>query len=254
MKSQSFIRYVIVMLFLMARHLDVFSQTASNKQTFHNNQIWLGYVTSAKISQRYSVWNDVHYVPESFFIIRTGLTRHLDKNLSLTAGYAFLKTAAPDLSLTRTEHRPWSQIQNTNKFARTWGLTQRVRYDARFRQEIKDGSMTDDFIFNHRIRFLLSLRKDFGGRPDKQSHLYAVLSDELLLNYGRQVSSGLDQNRLAISLGIQKENIQYQLGVMNRLVQGTTGRVLNHTLVLWVSHKLNFIHRHEGDHVEATGD
>jgi hypothetical protein len=245
MKTQNRIQLGLVIFLLMVANLGLFAQAVKKNPTAHNNQIWFGYVTSTKISEKYSLWNDVHYVPESFFIIRTGLTRNVLENISVTGGYAFLKTAGPDHKLSRTEHRPWGQLQSTNKFAKSWSLTERVRYEARFRQEIKEGELTDDFVFNHRVRFLLSLRKNFGDLKEKHSYPYAVLSDEVLLNYGKEIGSNtFDQNRLTMGFGIQKKMIQYQVGVMNRLVQGASGRVLNHTLVLSVVHKLDFIKHH----------
>jgi hypothetical protein len=220
--------------------LSITSWSQQNKT--HNNQLWLGYMTSGKLSQHYSIWNDVHYVPESFAIIRTGLTRHIFDGGSITAGYAFLKLPIGSSSaLERTEHRPWGQLQFTLPAAPTWTLTQRIRYDARFKQNITDGEITPGYGFNHRVRFLFSIKKML-HRPEGETLLpYVVLSNETLLNFGREITyNTFDQNRLSLSFGLQKGKVQYQLGFMNRFVQsGPAKYTLNHTVVLWVIQKFD---------------
>ena len=49
------------------------------------NQIWLGFMTSTMLNNKYSIWNDIHLVPAGFFLLRTGLTRDM-KPFNVTAG------------------------------------------------------------------------------------------------------------------------------------------------------------------------
>lgn len=228
-------------LFWMMTFLTMTVAEAQQK-TVQNNQIWIGYMTSTKISDDYSLWNDVHYVPESFAIIRTGITRNVFNNGGITAGYAFLKLpVSSGNGLERKEHRPWAQLQLTTPLTSGWSVSQRVRYDARFRQHIKDGELDDGYNFNHRVRFLFSIRKNLGKSTPSGVQPYIALSNETLLNFGKEITyNTFDQNRASLSFGVQKKQIQYQLGFMNRFVQtGPERYTSNQTLVLWVIQKFD---------------
>jgi hypothetical protein len=220
----------------------------SQEKVTHQQQVWIGYMTSSKISEKYSLWNDAHFVPGSFAILRTGITRIVCNNGGLTAGYAILAlSTTSNEKLRRTEHRPWAQLQFSFPVSASWSLTQRVRYDARFRKNIVDGQLEDGFGFNHRVRFLFSLKKSFGEVGSNKTTPYIVLSNETLLNFGRPITyNTFDQNRISISAGLQKKQTQYQLGLMNRFVQTAPSRyTLNHTVVFWVIQKFD-LQRHKG--------
>lgn len=228
-------------LFLLAICLSAPLAEAQEK-TVQKNQVWIGYMTSTKISDKYSIWNDVHYVPESFAIVRTGLTRNVLNNGGITVGYAFLKLpVSPETKLERNEHRPWAQVQLTAPLAAKWSVTQRIRYDARFRQRINDGELADGYTFNHRLRLLLSIRKNIGNCSARGVQPYLAVSNETLLNFGKEITyNTFDQNRASLSFGIQKKQIQYQLGFMNRFVQTGPARYSsNQTVVIWVIQKFD---------------
>ena len=240
MKTRGFIGYLkpcVLVLLLLPAPLH-----AQTRHVQSNNQFWLGYMTSATIAEKYSVWNDFHLVPEGFCVVRTGLTRHFT-NASITGGYAFLwlPPGSGKTSLTRLEHRPWGQIQFNTRLSEKSTLTQRIRYDARFREKVIDGHIVDGFGFNHRVRFLVSIRKMFLTDAIKSAKPYISVSDEVLLNFGKEVSfNTFDQNRLSVAFGLQTSNTQYQLGFMNRFVQtGPDRYTLNHTVVFWITQKFD---------------
>lgn len=215
---------------------------AQDRSTQTNNQYWLGYMTSTRISDKYSVWNDFHLVPEGFAVVRTGLTRNFPK-ASITGGYAFLwlPPGSGNTSLTRLEHRPWGQVQFTLPVSGRISVIQRVRYDARFREKVAHGEVVDGYNFNHRVRFLVTVKRVLNDDPSKTVKPYVSLSNEVLLNFGKEVSyNTFDQNRLSLAVGMQTPKTQYQLGFMNRFVQtGPARYTLNHTVVLWVTQKFD---------------
>lgn len=217
--------------------------SAQTKTVQSNNQIWIGYMTSSMITDRYSLWNDFHLVPEGFAVARTGLTRHFH-NTTLTGGYAYLwlPPGSGNTSLTRSEHRPWGQLQFNIPVNKSLSLTQRIRYDARFREKVANGEITDGYTFNHRVRFLVSVKKILGTETGKSIRPYVSASNEVLLNFGKEVAyNTFDQNRISLAIGIQTPATQYQLGFMNRFVQNAPERyTLNHTLVLWITQKFDF--------------
>jgi hypothetical protein len=228
-------------LVLLCLLLPVFIINGQRK-TLHQDQYWVGYMTSATLSQRYSLWTDVHIVPASFAIARMGLSRNIFPRGTLTGGYAFLLLPAGiNNHLRRQEHRPWAQFQFILPVRHALTVTQRIRYDARFRQHLSEREPDDGYGFNHRVRFLMSLKKDLTSSQRLAFKPYVVVSNELLLNFGKEITNNtFDQNRLSLSVGIGKEKIQYQLGLMNRFVQtGPSTFILNHTVVIWVIQKFD---------------
>ena len=241
MEPRDFIRRIRTGLFFL---LFVPALLHAQSKTVHTgNQYWIGYMTSSKIAEKYSVWNDFHLVPEGFCVVRTGLTRHF-ANTAITGGYAFLwlPPGSGKTALTRLEHRPWGQIQFNLPVNDKFSLTQRIRYDARFRERVVDGEVVDGYSFNHRVRFLISAKRILTTDAERTVKPYVSVSNEILLNFGKEISfNTFDQNRLSVAVGLQTPATQYQLGFMNRFVQNAPDRyTLNHTIVLWITQKFDF--------------
>ena len=227
---------VVPLIFLLTSLL-----YGQEKTTIEKKQVWLAYISSTKISEHYSIWNDVHYVPDGFGIIRTGLTRHFS-NYSITGGYAFawLSPGGDTKTLNRHEHRPWAQTQFSIPVNTKTSFISRIRYEARFREKIVNGEIDNGYMFTNRARFLVSLRRTIGKSERRSAVPYVTVSNEILLNFGENANNTFDQNRIALSFGIQRKNTQYQLGFMNRYVQAGEGKyILNHTLTLWVTQKFD---------------
>jgi hypothetical protein len=229
------------LLFLTSAVLVPQHVIAQQKEVVNNNQVWLGYITSVTINTKYSLWNDFHFVPQSFFVARTGLTYHT-KTTGLTAGYGFLllPVSAMQKQLMRKEHRPWAQFLRSSSLSKSISIIQRVRYDARFKQEVANSDLQPSFVFTNRIRFLVGLRATMPGASAQETYPFLAASNELLLNFGKNVNNGnFDQNRVQVSVGIQHKSMQYQVGYMNRFLQtGNARYTANHTILFWVVHKI----------------
>ncbi|NJM93755.1 MAG: DUF2490 domain-containing protein [Cytophagales bacterium] len=168
-------------------------------------------------------------------------------------GYAWLSiygTTYTNLSY-RPEHRPWCQMVWESKMFNNFTLGQRLRYDLRFRGHIENSAVTDEFDFNHRLRYLFSVKYRFpmkewlGGKP------FVGITNETLVNFGQEIIyNHLDQNRLWATVGYQWANVNFQVGYMNRYIPVLPkGEFIhNHTLILWVTHSLDF--RKKGSSVE----
>jgi Protein of unknown function (DUF2490) len=242
--------------FFLLLMLCSFKMRAQTKTTIENNQVWIGYMTSTMVSPKYAIWNDVHFVPGSFGIIRSGLTRHFD-NTSFTAGYAYawLNPGGDKTSLTRNEQRPWCQLQFNLPVNPKTIFIQRTRYEARFRENVSQGEIVDGYTFTNRLRFMMSLKRTLGQTTGKSPIPYLAVADEVLLNFGQNAYNTFDQNRISLSFGLQKKNIQYQVGFMNRLVQATADKyVLNHTIVFWVTQKFDLKKMIAKQHPEKNTD
>ena len=235
------LRNIIVLYFFL---VSLVSLAQTNKSIKANKQIWFGYMTSAPINSHYSLWNDFHFVPKGFCVARTGLTRHWD-NVAVTGGFAYLglPVSSNNKSLKRNEYRPWAQI-TWNATTRTHlSFNTRIRYDARFRQKVSEGELTDYYPFTNRLRFAFSVRYTFN--PDaKNLPLFTQIGSEFLLNFGKEVTyNTFDQFRINATIGIRMKRITIQSGYMYRLVQiGPYAFTGNHTLLCWVNHQIDWFH------------
>lgn len=214
---------------------------APERDVVEQNQLWAGVMTQVRVSDRASLWNDAHMVPDAFYIVRTGITGHLTDNLTVTGGYAFLGLPVPQgvtADLKRTEHRPWAQVVYTSMAAPAVQILHRIRYDARYRRNVADGALAQGFGLTHRVRFNLNVRVDLEPLRFGDGILpYVAIGDEVLLNFGPDVVfNTLDQNRVVGMIGLRRRGIAGQIGYMNRLVQLPTAHrlVMNHTLVGWL--------------------
>jgi hypothetical protein len=238
-------RNVALSLILICLLLSTKNIAQQNKSIKSQQQFWLGYITSAQITERIAIWNDFHFVPKGFWVARTGLTWQW-QNASVTGGFAYLglPLSASNRSLRRNEYRPWAQItwntvpQNDSRFT----LNTRIRYDARFRQDVENGNLTEEYPFTNRVRVALSAR--YKLKPlGKNWQPFLNAGTELLLNFGKHVTfNTFDQFRINGTIGISTGSVSLQSGYMYRLVQtGPFSYVGNHTLLCWVNHRINLV-------------
>ena len=213
------------------------------------NQLWYGIMTSGRLSERWSLWNDFHFVPTNFGVIRTGLSYRILPEMTLTAGYAQLWLSAPAAAgLPRAERRPWAQLVVNHKVGPRLRMANRIRYDMRFRQNLAEGLPVGDFGFNHRLRFLVSMRWPLIGHKISGGTPFINLTNEVLVNFGEQiVYNHFDQNRLWLTLGWQVRHLTLQSGYMHRFVQLLPGNAYqpNHTLLFWLTWHFDLRHHAE---------
>lgn len=214
----------------------------------YENQVWIGYITNSRISNRVSIWNDVHYVPQSFLILRTGGTYFLKFSEKIkgntTVGVAKLWLySREDLTPTRNEFRPWGQTTaslNIKKF----NISTRFRYDARFKQDIENNTLKNSYTFNWRFRYFLMLKYVLKQHSEKQWQWYAYSFNEILYDAGKNVKNGfvLNQNRFTIGLGYKYQNLAVQVGYLNMIknLPAQNTKVLANTAMLMIFHSFDF--------------
>ena len=129
-------------------------------------------------------------------------------------------------------------------------MANRIRYDMRYRQSLEQGLPAEGFDFNHRLRFLVSMRWPLKGYEIKGGTPFFNLSNEVLVNFGEQIlTNHFDQNRLWATLGWQLGNLTLQSGYMLRYVQmaGPMQYQRNHTLLLLLTWNFDFRKQSEPD-------
>ena len=223
-------------------------KTIAQEDFVYENQVWLGYTTDTKVSDRFSIWNDAHYVPKSFLILRTGATYRFKFSEkvsgSTTLGFARLWLYSRiETTPTKNEYRPWGQTTASFKI-RNFTITNRFRYDARFKQRIENNMLQDEFEFNWRWRYFLMASYPILKNSEKHTLWYAYTFNEILFDSGKIITNGfrLNQNRFTIGIGYQIKDIKIQVGYLNMIknppVEGN--KIMANTAMLMVFHNFDF--------------
>ena len=214
--------------------LGVCSHVFAQKHTQHIQQFWAGYFNQVRLSEKWGVWSDVHlrtredfFSNLSTFIVRGGIMYHANDRLRFTAGYAYVNhfpaESHPDVS--QPEHRPWQQVQWTVN-GRKSRLLQGIRLEERFRRKIKDeDELADGYNFNYRVRYNTALTLPLGKEPFARHSLSAVLNNELMVNFGKEiVNNYFDQNRFFVGFAFHvNSHSNLQFGYLNLFLQQPAG-------------------------------
>ena len=209
-----------------------------------DTESWWGLMTSGQISPRWSLWLDVHHVPQLFVIYRSGITYHtIDKKVTLTAGYGYLGLTTPfsEGKLIRPEHRPWGQAVYRLPGKGPLSASFRFRYDLRFRQNYSLTELTDGFSLNYRYRFNMSLRYNWGDRLSRHFNFSNTLFNESLITTGPGPNPLPFEHRVFFLFGFQKKAVTFSPGYHVRFGTPNFGNLrINHGFVLWINWNYNF--------------
>ncbi len=232
-------KFSIVFIPVIALLLAFKPVVGQESSTDFSYQTWVGIMTSTQISERFSIWNDAHFVHQSFFIYRTGITLHAKENRFMTTvGYARLLLTAPfsDGSLIRNEHRPWGQIIYRIPAGNELTSSVRFRYDARFRHSLLPEELGNDFDLSHRFRFNAVLRYNWGKLISKQHDFTTSLLNESLIMTGPVIDDYLWEHRIFMMFGLNKGGNNYSLGYVMRFMDLNPNLTrINHGLVFWAT-------------------
>ena len=192
--------------------------------TSPGNRFWIGFITDTKIDDQWSVWNDAHWVPDGFGIVRTGLSyKFKDSNIKTTLGYSFLlQYPAEEGKSFRPEHRPWGQTVFAHKNVK-WAFLHRLRYEARYKKIMFEEELQNEFNFNYRLRYLFQTKYFLPNSRDKDNKWFLMMSDEILFNIGDEIKNNfrLDQNRMSLGGGLQIKKMTFQLAYMNQMIENS---------------------------------
>lgn len=240
-----------VLLFLLL-NLFALRSIAQTKITVENRQIWTGYFNQTRLSNKWGLWADVHLRTKEDFttnfsqaVFRFGVTHYINNDTKLTAGYAFINHFPADnhKNISQPEHRPWQQLQWHTKYPRV-KLMQWFRLEERFRRKIlNDNELASGYNFNFRSRYNILSQFAIGKHPFQKGTFSFVLSDEVFLNFGKEiVYNTYDQNRLFAGFHYHvNTHDNLQLGYMNVYQQQAAGNRYRsiHTLRLFYFHQLD---------------
>lgn len=213
----------------------------AGKAQEHEGEVWLAYIGSISVGQKWRIWHDYQFANRAFLLIRPGITYLGRADIHWTAGYAYVRTTAPGGDrINRPEHRPWAQAVKNFDLHPRWRYQIRLRYDARFRADldVNQQPVRDACSFNHRHRVMQQLRYTIKNYPNG-SQLHADLMNEVLVNSGRKIDFGLDQLRTFALAGYSTQSLTILTGYHQRFFPDRgNGSRFRHGLTFWVIHRL----------------
>lgn len=216
----------------------------SQKEVLDDNENWWGILTSGQIAPNFALWMDSHFVNETFWIIRSGLTYQTDNGLwAITGGYAYLRLGAPfsEGKLVRPEHRPWGQVVYRVPGKGPFTASFRFRYDARFRANLGTATIAEGYTLNNRLRFNNSLRYNFRNALSPHFNFATSMLNETLVTVGPGPVSSALEHRVFTLLNFQKGAVTFSPGYIVRFTNFTPSSVqLRHGFVVWVSLNYRF--------------
>lgn len=227
-----------ILIFLMIFIIQI-PAIAQDKQTGNSVtqqfQFWSGYMTTTRLSNWISWWNDAHYVPGSFIIVRTGLSLHIKEGPVVTGGFAHMWLRGTNNQLNRNENRPWAQITYGHDLGTNLNLSHRLRYDARFQQIVDQNILIDEYSFHNRFRYMITLKKYFNTSGKVTP--FIRISQEIHVNAGELINKTqrIDQHRIWLMGGLKYNSLTLQAGYGNRTVMRGSPYIMNHTLTIWVN-------------------
>jgi long-subunit fatty acid transport protein len=234
MRTKAFILLVLLPLFV----------TAQSRRITHNDQVWFGDFSKIRLNDKWSVYFDLGLRRTDWLeqwsqtVLRPGITRKLNSNVSITAGLAWFDHYTS--TVIRPEGRGWQQLLFTESFGRL-KLSHRLRAEQRFNQAIKGGELVDDYNYNNRYRYQLSLQFALNKPVLQDRTAYIAVSDEVMLNSGKEIAYNyFDQNRLAAGIGYKwNDSFNVLVSYMNVFVQKNAIATFekNNVLVINVYHE-----------------
>ncbi|MBL7843608.1 MAG: DUF2490 domain-containing protein [Cyclobacteriaceae bacterium] len=227
-----------------------FSVFAQTKNIVTSEQTWLGYFNQTRLTNKSGLWLDLHARLTDDFaermsqdIVRLGYVYYLHDNVRLAAGYAYITNFSGNDDVPNLhEHRPWQQIQWYDK-KKYFNMMQYLRLEQRFKEYLLNGEVADNYQFNYRIRYNMSLTIPLrsGGVGPKTPFIF--LSDEVMINFGEEIINNyFDQNRFFAGFGYQfTKSLNAHLGYLNVFLERPSGTdfINTHAIRLFVFHNLD---------------
>lgn len=227
-----FQKYIVCLIFIVG--LDYAAEAQVVKNTTQVNQVWTGYFSQVRFSDKWGLWTDLQLRTKENFtdnfsqsLVRFGLTHYLTDNTKLTLGYAWINHFPADnyAYVSRPEHRIWQQIQWHTKHPRL-RLMQWLRLEEKFRRKVVSATtLGDDYNYSWKLRYNFLLNVPLGNKAFAPKTVSFVATDELHINFGNEiVYNYFDQNRFFIGFSYPinaADNIQF--GYMNLFQQLASG-------------------------------
>jgi hypothetical protein len=206
---------------------------------------WLASFNTFKTGKKTSIHTDIQLRSTDemkqvqTLLIRPGFNVHLNKYLTVTAGYAFIsnKRIAGNTSGFMPEHRIWEQLLVNHKLKNIF-VSHRFRLEQRFIAKsivVDDELEQDGSAYANRFRYFIRTVLPLKKQPVFKKGLFAALQNEVFLNFGNVATVNgetFDQNRLYMAVGYRlNARFDLETGYLNQYVNGRNKSFTNNHVV-----------------------
>lgn len=233
-----------IVLFLL---LIVTTISFGQKNVSHNNLVWFGDFTKARLNDKWSIYLDFGYRRTEWLnkcsqlLGRPGITYHFNKSVSATVGVAYFSHYTA--TYIRPEGRGWQQLLFNETYGRI-KVNHRLRAEQRFFQKVISSQLVNDYNYNNRFRYQLNIQVALNKKQIEDKTVYFSIADEVFINSGKEIRNNyFDQNRIAVGLGYKlNEGLNILVSYTKIFVQRSKIDVFedNNVLVINMYHNLDF--------------
>lgn len=212
---------------------------------------WLATFNTFKTGKKTSIHNDIQLRSTDelkhtqTFLFRVGFNYQVRKNMTATAGYAFIDNRRTIAAVTgyAPEHRIWEQFIISHKIKKAM-IAHRFRLEQRFisRSVVSGDELKNDgHVYANRFRYFMRSVLPFhtgGGTFVKGP--FAAVQNEVFVNIGNKANVNgdfFDQNRLYIAGGYRlSPKLDLEAGYMNQYINGRGSAFTNNHIVQLASY------------------
>lgn len=223
---------------------------SAQRETVNQNNAWYMYFGNHALTDKWLLHTEYQFRRSGLIkdwqqsLARIGLDYRFNKEVTLTAGYAYIVSfpyGELPIAEELDEHRIW-QTLTVNQFFNGWTLNHRYRLEQRW-NERSSTSEESGRIYRNRIRYRGMVTVPLSSKTMQKGTLFLSVYDEIFIGFGDNVAQAFDQNRLYFALGHQfSSNGNIQLGYLNQIALKGDGinQEQNHTLMLALTYNMDF--------------
>jgi hypothetical protein len=207
---------------------------------------WLASFNTIKLGAKTSIHADIQLRSSDkikhvqTLLLRTGLNVQLKKNITVTAGYAYIsnRRIVSDVSGYAPEHRIWEQLLITHKI-KFIPVSHRFRIEQRFlsTSTAVNNELENDLSgYANRFRYFFRGIIPFQKQQNFQKGMFAALQNEVFINFGNTDDVNgkfFDQNRLYAAIGYRiNSTSDIEAGYLNQYTSLKNGSNTNNVIQL----------------------
>lgn len=230
-----------VRLFTVILLISLWTGTAKGQKQFSG---WLASFNTIKTGKKTSIHADVQFRSNNNWkqiqttLLRTGINYHVNKKLTLTAGYAYIRNRkiVGDIAGYTPEHRIWEQLLYNQQW-KNLRISHRFRIEQRFigKTVVLGNQLSDGPNYANRFRYFLRNILPLKKEESFSKGAFLALQNELFLNFGDKASVNgktFDQNRFYLAIGHRLNSaFDLELGYMNQYINGRNSQFTNNHIV-----------------------
>lgn len=211
---------------------------------------WFANINTFKINTKFSIHGEFQIRSTNQLdhiqtvLLRTGLNYHVNKRLTLTAGYGFIpnrRVLAGGITGFAAENRIFEQLLYTHPLVlgtRQGTLAHRLRIEQRFipRSSVQNNEFKNDgHVYSNRLRYFFRNITPLKAWSEKGTAPFLAIQNEVFVNVGDK--SGVngeffDQNRIYIAFGYRfHKKFDAEMGYINQYVNGRDKSFTNNHIV-----------------------